>query len=330
MTNDTTDETELAATARIYVRAGWKVFPLWWVTETWTCACPKGRLSEDDPNFCGRRADGEVIGSPGKHPLHHLAPNGVKNATDDEETVAGWWQLYPHANIGLPADANGLAILDIDTDKGGAESFAKLTAYLEAQGRPLPQTLSVITGSGGRHLFFKAPEGGIKSGSNVLGPNMPGIDTRGRGGYVVAAPSNHAKGGTYTWENFLCDEADWPDIMAQLMAPKPIARPAVTLKRQTGGDPLQGSVERWANAALDAEVQAVASTSSNRNDRLNQAAFSLGQIVAGGHLDRNTVGNALLDAALSTGLGEHEARKTIISGFRSSQGNPRHPSAVAA
>lgn len=321
------DETELAATARVYVRAGWAVFPLWWVTATGACACARGQLDPAHDDYCGRRPDGTVNGSPGKHPLHHVAPHGVKNATRDETTVAAWWSLYPWANIGLPAHDNGLAILDVDVDKGGDESLAKLTTYLAGRGTPLPRTVVARTGSGGFHYLFRAPEGGIKSGSKVLGPNMPGIDTRGRGGYVVAAPSNHASGGVYEWINFTDVEADWPDIMTALMAP-PAPAPRVAGPR-AGGPVVEA--DRYAQAALDGELERVRSaTSGERNHTLNHAAFRVGQLVAGAMLTADEAGDALLDAALSIGLTDTEARKTILSGFRASKGSPRRPGTAAA
>ena len=57
------------------------------------------------------------------------------------------------------------------------------------------KTLEQITGSGGRHYFYQAPENHIiHTGANTLGS---GIDTRGEGGFVVVAPSIHKSGGTY-------------------------------------------------------------------------------------------------------------------------------------
>lgn len=328
-------ETETAAAARVYVRCGWSVFPLWWVDGD-HCACPNGKLAHDHPDYCGRRPDGEIKGSPGKHPLSvKLGPGrfagavaGVKDATRDEIMVAAWWGRWPLANVGLPAGDNGLAILDVDVDKGGAESLGNLRAYLTASGRPLPRTLTVVTGSGGFHYYYRAPEGGIKSGSNVFGPDMRGLDTRGRGGYVVAPPSNHASGRPYDWEDFLGqDEAPWPDILTRLMSPPP--PPRVPAQSRTAGVAVDG--DRYGLAALDAELGKVRGTlQGGRNAALNHAAFRLGQLVAGGMLDRSQVGDALLDAARSIGLSDVEATKTIKSGFRSAAASPRRPQVVGA
>jgi hypothetical protein len=222
-------ETGTAAMARTYAEMGWKVFPLWWVTDG-RCACPLG-------------AD---CGSPGKHPIGKLdgrwmAPRGVHDATDHRPTIVRWWTLAPDANIGLPADANGLAIVDVDPRHQGHLSWLRLQLLLtdhdpEQHGdRPWPTTVVQTTGSGGEHHLFAAPASGIASTKRAFGAAYPGLDTRGRGGYVVAAPSTHASGGVYRWASrgflrrHLLDHdtverpllARWPVALTRLMATAP-------------------------------------------------------------------------------------------------------------
>jgi hypothetical protein len=64
-----------------------------------------------------------------------------------------------------------------------------------------------------------------------------------------------------------------------------------------------------------------------RNHTLNAAAFSLGQLIAGGVLDVDEVVSALLVAAERCGLPTAEARASIASGLRAGAAQPR--SAVA-
>jgi hypothetical protein len=76
--------------------------------------------------------------------------------------------------------------------------------------------------------------------------------------------------------------------------------------------------EPWAAAALRAETRRVLDASDGeRNNTLNRAAFSLGQIVGGGGLERALVESNLFDAARSIGLEERETRSTIKSGIES-------------
>jgi len=49
--------------------------------------------------------------------------------------------------------------------------------------------------SGGSHYLFTYPETDIKNRTNI----RPGLDVRGKDGYIVVAPSRHVSGGQYAW-----------------------------------------------------------------------------------------------------------------------------------
>lgn len=294
---DATSETVNAAMARVYGAAGLLIFPLWWPTLS-SCACPLGAECK----------------SPAKHPL---ISNGVTGASCDAETIAAWWRRWPTANIGMAAGANGLAVLDVDPKSGGDLSEQRLRRYLEGRGAPLPDTMTAITGSGGRHYFYRAPEDGVKSVSKAFGPDMSGLDTRGRGGYCVVAPSLHVSGRRYDWLNFFTEPAPWPDLLSRLMDPPKPAPPPYKGPSKPIGD-------RYVLAALTAEVERVRSAAEGgRNDTLNKAAFALGQFVGAGLLNEMQARVELAGAAAACGLGESEAAKTIMSGLRKGRESPR-------
>jgi putative DNA primase/helicase len=80
----------------------------------------------------------------------------------------------------------------------------------------------------------------------------------------------------------------------------------------------------YAKAALDGEISRVRSArESTRNTTLNKAAYSLGQLVGTGALDRATTENELLNAALAVELPEREAQRTIQSGLTAGIAKPR-------
>lgn len=80
----------------------------------------------------------------------------------------------------------------------------------------------------------------------------------------------------------------------------------------------------YARKALDAECARVAlAAAGTRNDSLNRAAFSLGQLVAGGLADLTEVDRRLHEAAIGAGLDEAEIRKTIKSGLIAGMAKPR-------
>lgn len=80
----------------------------------------------------------------------------------------------------------------------------------------------------------------------------------------------------------------------------------------------------YAQAALDAEVERVTNAQNGtRNHSLNRAAFSLGQLVAGGELDEQQVIAELVVAAQLVGLDDREIRLTIRSGMAAGAKLPR-------
>ena len=162
--------------ALAYARLGWPVFPLHSPTSTGderTCSCGNAKCKNI-----------------GKHPR---TPRGCKDATTNEAQIREWWTRWPDANIGVATGTDSdLVVLDEDPRHGGDHSLAEL----EAEFGTLPHTVEQLTGGGGRHLCFKHPGQAIKNRRGVL----PGMDVRGDGGYIVAAPSLHESGNRYVFE----------------------------------------------------------------------------------------------------------------------------------
>lgn len=91
---------------------------------------------------------------------------------------------------------SGLIVVDVD-EGPGKNGFASL-ATLEDQAGLISKDLVVRTGSGGQHIYLKAPSTVVRNSASKLAPF---IDIRGEGGYVVAPPSLHISGNFYTWED---------------------------------------------------------------------------------------------------------------------------------
>ena len=122
--------------------------------------------------------------------------HGFNDATSDIAAIESWWTQNPNFNVaiqtGIELDGRLLVVLDFDPRNGGYDTKANL----EASNGRLPDTVRVITGGGGEHLYFVCwPDVTLKS---KLGP---GIDIKWRGGYVVAPPSIHPETGkSYEWD----------------------------------------------------------------------------------------------------------------------------------
>lgn len=122
-----------------------------------------------------------------------------------------------------------------------------------------------------------------------------------------------------------------PELVGQLIGRKPEVDPApgrpATIPFQPPGASGYGRV------ALEKEcarvVLALPGAAEGRNNALNRAAFSLGQLAAGGVLDRAEVENRLFRAACEAGLdrdpgcGERGIRSTIRSGMTAGEKEPR-------
>lgn len=300
--------TERAAMARTYSYAGWKVFPL----------KPDSKL----PIIPSAHPEGDPLRGTCRGGCGRLG-HGLWDATDDLDVIAGWWERWPDANIGIPVGGNDLAVLDVDPVHGGDQSYRRLVSAMADVGSPMPATLTQITGSGGVHYMFTAPEGGIKNVSKAFGPDLPGLDTRGRGGYIVAAPSGHPSGGRYKWVDFFADTAPWPNILTELMDWRTSEPPAAGRDQFANPlDPPGGA--GYGEAALRGELERIRlATEGTRNDALNRAAFALGQLVADGKLNERTVRDELVVAGTAAGLTFTESVKTVNSGLRGGAQKPR-------
>nr|WP_300338777.1 AAA family ATPase [Actinomyces sp.] len=88
--------------------------------------------------------------------------------------------------------------------------------------------------------------------------------------------------------------------------------------------PVAGGGTAYGLAALSRETTAVAAApEGTRNDQLNRSAFNLGQLVAAGALDAQTVTDSLTHAARTAGLGDAEIASTLRSGGLAGAAQPR-------
>jgi hypothetical protein len=158
---------------------------------------------------------------------------GYKCATRDPAQVAFWWDRHPDNNIGIATgSSSALWVLDVDGDEG-----RETLATLEEQHGQLPETVTVVTPGKinkktgvhtgqGLHLYFRYPLGlDIRNGADR--DDLPGIDWRANGGYVLAPPSLHPDGGVYAWSVDSADSfADAPEWLIELITDKRKRAPA--------------------------------------------------------------------------------------------------------
>lgn len=103
--------------------------------------------------------------------------------------------------------------------------------------------------------------------------------------------------------------------------PRPIPRRDHTVPAAPAGDP---EAARYAERALDRECLDVAtSPEGTRNHNLNRAAFSIGQLVAAGHLDTQFAIDRLRGAAAESGLPLPEIDATLPRSLSDGGQHPR-------
>ena len=258
-----------------------------------------------------------------------LKDNWQGLATTDPDRIRSWWGREAY-NIGIACGPSGLVVIDLDMDTArdaarGAEGpgtpasgAVSLELLCRAHGQRFPDgTYTVDTPSGGCHLYFTAPATPVRNSAGRAGPL---IDIRADGGYVVGAGSRIGERAYAARGNFLPLTLPFPAWIARLLAgdpipvpaPRPLPFPDVTTGRA------------YALAALREETRRVADARpGTRNDTLNRAAFSLGQLVAARLLPPLPVMTALADAAAYAGLPDEEARRTIRSGMAAGARKPR-------
>ena len=129
----------------------------------------------------------------GKKPL---TKHGFKDASTDESIIQQWWNQWPDANIGIPTGRiSGIVVLDVDPRHDGHNSLVAL----QEDFNKLPDTITVLTGGGGYHFWFEHPDNQLISNATNLA-NLPGLDIKADGGYVIGPGSTHESGKPYVWE----------------------------------------------------------------------------------------------------------------------------------
>jgi len=229
----------------------------------------------------------------GKTPL---TANGFHDATTNPDQIREWWTARPQANIATPTGAPGFDVLDVDVraDGNGWRSYhrAKAAGLLDGWVR------AVLTPSGGLHLHYPGTD---QRNGSLRGLH---VDFRGTGGYVLLPPSlGQTKTYSRRYETYWTGTGsgrplDWSavvELLAPTQAPDRVGRVSPT---RDGVDPTPTLV---AHVARQSE--------GNRDNALFWAACRAAEA---GVRDLEP----LVAAAVSAGLTEREAARTVLSAQR--------------
>lgn len=238
-----------------------------------------------------------------------LPGHGVHDAGTDPATVRALFAAAPWATgYGIACGFPPLHLIGLDLDvKHGTDAPAALEHLAEAHGFTVPDTVTVLTPSGGRHLWLSGPR--QPHIPNSAGRLAPGIDVRGSGGYLVG-PGSASVYGMYRLAPGTAERGPAPvppELLRLLTPPRRTEHSAL----RTDGD----------GTALVQFVRRAGP--GQRNVRLFWAACRAYET---GHGE--SLADALTEAAVGTGLSEREARATLTSAARRTAhtGPPDEPS----
>jgi hypothetical protein len=227
-----------------------------------------------------------------------MGSRGVRDATRDFAQIDRWWTKTPAANIGIACgQESGIVVVDVDHKMGVSPGLSNWAKLIEEQCQVGLRGPVAVTPSGGLHLVF-AFDARV---TNTVGRIAGGIDTRGSGGYIVAAPSV-INGQAYCWKSSpRLARSPVPEWVAErCLARQHVLHQKAETRRsanQKNFNPI---------GLISAVRMAPAGT---RNAKLFWAACKSVQ-AGGAGLD------AIASAALEAGLPDWEIRKTIGSAVK--------------
>ncbi|GHF42536.1 DNA primase [Streptomyces mashuensis] len=245
----------------------------------------------------------------------HLG-HGVHDATTDPDAVRALFEAAPWATgYGIACGRPPHHLVGVDLDvKHGQDGPAALAGLARLHGFEIPDTVTVLTPSGGQHRWFSSPADARIP--NSVGRIAPGIDIRGPGGYLVG-PGSLTTAGRYALaaDSPGLPAAPVPEQLLHLVlppTPRPLSRPGRTAG--TSGRTATGLIR----FVLDATPAGKDGT--GRNDRLYWAACRAYET---GGPDADGIAAALVDAAVHVGLPEREALATVASAARRTRRSSR-------
>lgn len=153
--------------------------------------------------------------SRGKTPLHNEW--NTKQYPQSTDTYNKW--IESGYNIGYRIGERELIVdLDPRNYEDGIDSeelIADLFGYFDFEDLTWNECV-VKTGSGGYHIYTTLPDDVDYRLIRKCTENLPGVDFKKKGGYVVAAGSKHPCGEHYTWENE-ADRTETPEALLALI-----------------------------------------------------------------------------------------------------------------
>ncbi|WP_079188717.1 bifunctional DNA primase/polymerase [Streptomyces sp. CB02009] len=337
--------------ARWCASLGWPVHPLAPGRKTPAANCPECRDQKHDPRQCPCREAGRWC-------------HGFHAATLDMQRIHNWWGPRPQMGVGVSCGPAQLVVIDIDAHSSLVPSrdrllpgidiandidvsamttgFHTLAVLAALRGQRSPaddeSTLRVRTPSGGLHVWYRSTDSRrwqCSSGSSTTRALAWQVDVRAEKGYIIA-PGTSTEAGTYLPFGPVRTPAPLPAWLALELqrthhlpaAHVPAPRPVPGRARQAVMEVQGTSPAESVLATVLQEVAACGATEEGAgfSEKLNKAAYTVGGLVAGGHLRADDAHRALIEAARVARPGQERRAEAIIrSGMTAGSRRPLQP-----
>lgn len=330
--------------ARWCAARGWPVHPLAPGTKIPPRNCPGCRGASHAPAACPCLPAGRYC-----HGFHAATTDpGRIDAWWSEERHGVGVACGPAGLVVIDIDAHGgsvpardrllpgVAIADSVDLTGLADGYHTLAVLAALRGEPDPAadtgTLRVRTPSGGLHIWYRTGEGTgwlCSTGSGRGRALAWQVDVRARGGYIVA-PGTVTRAGRYEAVGACRTPAPLPRWLAAELdrtghsaapaeLPAPPRAPRIPARAANGGTATAARTRRAAAGVLstvltDLAACAAVPSGAGFTERLNRAAYTVGGLVAAGHIDAVAAERALAEAAAQVRPGQVRRADRVIAG----------------
>jgi hypothetical protein len=242
-----------------------------------------------------------------KRPEGRLVPQGLKEATLDEEKILEWWGRELLSIGVVPPEE----VLVLDIDEPGID------LDLERRYPILRLAPKSRSGKGGSHLYLRVREE-VLSKLKPRVKALPGVDLRGLGrSYLVAPPSLHSSGKPYVWERPLVPPALLPvldgilleEILRVLEPPPPPPLP----ERKAYDSPGNGNPNKRIEGILREVFERVAALPAGmrHQEALRVGGWGVGKMKEAGAPPEaySRLWEALLNGLVANGLAQENPKE---------------------
>ncbi len=288
--------------------------------------------------------------------------HGVRAATTDPERIRRWWTAAPRAAVAAAAGPSSLVLIDLDTHadtppdhpetellpgidlrtepaaagwqhahyRDGRDALC-LLARIRGGSHPWPadpehRPVAVDTPSGGRHLWYRAPDLKLHQAVSPKGLAWQ-VDVKAGWSYGLA-PATRTAAGTYLHRSgSLAAPGNMPAWLARevirVCGPKP--QPAATPTRHTPhGTPGNGPAG-YLRTVLERGADDLAHLKDGRKTALAALAYKAGGYLDYSGLTETEVLDTLAAAGTASGLTHREAERTARRSLENGRKRPLTP-----